>query len=160
MKKLLTLFSTIRASSSLLTSCAVKKNLLDSPTIKTKNSLILILITTSFSYAQEFEIKKVYYPSLGLNKIKSTVNVTDSVISFDYKNAKIPNDSFLVTKINTTETHKIYYVKLQRLSDYEGRLTLSKNDIYKKSPYLLLLESKDNFTGEVIRVIYFLKKKI
>jgi len=122
-------------------------------------SLIITSLCSSQDKTQYFEIGKVYYKSLGLNKLKGDIIISDSIISFTYNNPKTPNQSFRVVRVDSTITNKTYYVKLEGLGDFDGRFSLSKSDVYKKTPYTLLLQSKDSFTGIVTEVIYFLRKK-
>lgn len=114
---------------------------------------LLFFLTFNTIFSQEFTYKKVFSSDV-LIRIKGSVMVTDSLITIITENA--PTAPIKVVKKLDTGGFK------QFRSGESENIRITLNNLLKsnkKEPVTLLMELKDDFTGTISTVIYYLEPK-
>jgi hypothetical protein len=122
--------------------------------------LIVLLALTTWATAQDYTFKRCLYPSFGFIKSAGEVSIVgDTLISFTIGGVIAPYEVNIV--INKPELKQ--FKTKQENSDFEQRFSLSipiqKAGLKKDETGTLTLETKDNFTGKLETVTYYLIPK-
>lgn len=124
-----------------------------------KNLLIPLLFLTSASlFSQNYKFEKIIANGIIL-KGKGDVFVSDSIITITYKNKKkIEEQNYKVINKNQNGTTRQYTSIVEKnITPLNIRITIKENDIYKRTPYFLIIDSVDEFTNQSAQVTYLMK---
>lgn len=116
--------------------------------------LFLFVLLPLISTAQKFEAVKMI-SAYGNTKVKGTVVVTDKTVTLDLNKTKKVYDIY---DVEVTDTHTLYYATFKGLKNTKYRFTLSENNIYKKAPFSLTVDTVDGFKGQTVSYTYTLKQ--
>ncbi len=117
---------------------------------------LILLLTSTFIFSQEFTYKKVISTNnLGTNIVymNGSVNIEDSFITITTEGVVSKME---VIKQQDYENSKVYRVIQPEGSDYEIRISFTINELVKKDKYLLSYEMKDHFRNEISTLAYYL----
>jgi hypothetical protein len=107
--------------------------------------LLFLFFFSSFSYSQNYEVKKILSPEFGrIPSGKSTISVKDNLIIVTTNKKSV---EFNVKLIDDTEFSKVYLCNDR--SQNEIRFTFFKTPNYMK------YENKDLFTNKVGELQYY-----
>lgn len=113
------------------------------------------IVLSTICYSQTFEIKKVFTMDQ-LIKFKGSIIINDSLIVIKLGKQKT---DFKIGKKSITGKFQRFKAIMPEGSDTEVRFTLNNDKVFKKMPWSLTMDTKDNFKGTVNTVVYYLKKE-
>jgi len=125
---------------------------------------ILVLIASIFCsqllIAQNYEFNRASMMGAGSNstvKFNGEVFISDSIISI---NSSGTISKFSVDKLMDVQGVKQFKAVMPNNSDYDIRFTFQKSDfLKKKETHTLYYEAKDNFSGTITNILYYLIPK-
>jgi len=122
-----------------------------------KTLIILFLLTSYISHGQNFTFKRVFTQTTGLPstfiKLEGEIFISDTTLIMSHNG--VESKKSIVKQPNVSNDWRIFKVKINE--DKEMRITIGPNPRpTKNEDYILIMETKDNFTNNISSYSYYL----
>lgn len=115
----------------------------------------------SFSQTYEFDRVNVYSKKISTSlKTKGTIFISDSLITIKYNKGNTPIQKYYVKRSSDNGSVKQYLSDIEKMvTPQQVRFTLQESSIYKKTPFMFVMDIKDEFTEGTSTLSYFMRLK-